>query len=455
MSSQREDVIRAKRPVVNQMNTPLLGSETSMQGHDYEDSTEDKRGTMAGSIINLVNTVIGSGVLGLPFAFKLSGLLLGNFFIFLVVILSIQSVKMIIVVEQAHRKPGVVSSYSSLARLSLGEWGVHLSDVMMVVNCFGAMTSYLIIIASFVNPIFSQTFNINLDDYRSYVILISLLVLIPLSSLKNMESLKYTSVLAMVSICYLWGLVMYRGGESLSKDSFNDCQQFGCSRLGNFDTGFLRTIPIICFAFTCHMNVLPIFNELKDGSPAKFQMISASAQGFCALVYAAVASFGYMTFYECTKSNILNTFPDDDIAVTIARAGMTMTVTFSFPVLAYPAVQTIETALKVSFSYPKHVGILIVLVALAVIVAITVEDVSLIFGISGSVAGTMLSFILPGLFFIKLDPNKHQTSSLRIQAYLMVILGTVFMIAALIFTILDFIDKSDDGQNPLCNATNS
>jgi len=74
---------------------------------------------------------------------------------------------------------------------------------------------------------------------------------IPLSFLRRLDSLKYTSVIALISIAYLVVLVVYHfaSGDTLSeRGNVNIVKWQGIlPTLGSF--------PIIVFAYTCHQNV--------------------------------------------------------------------------------------------------------------------------------------------------------------------------------------------------------
>ena len=75
--------------------------------------------------------------------------------------------------------------------------------------------------------------------------------MIPLSFLRRLDSLKYTSIIALVSIGYLVVLVVYHfaAGDTLAER-------------GNVDVikakgpiQVLASFPVIVFAYTCHQNV--------------------------------------------------------------------------------------------------------------------------------------------------------------------------------------------------------
>jgi amino acid permease len=76
-------------------------------------------------------------------------------------------------------------------------------------------------------------------------------VVIPLSFLRRLDSLKYTSVIALISIGYLVILVVYHycKGDTLDERgqvSFWEWQGPIAS---------LSSLPVIVFAYTCHQNV--------------------------------------------------------------------------------------------------------------------------------------------------------------------------------------------------------
>lgn len=75
--------------------------------------------------------------------------------------------------------------------------------------------------------------------------------MIPLSFLRRLDSLKYTSVVALISIGYLVILVFAHFVKGDTK------QDRGAIRLVQPQSAVavLSSIPVIVFAYTCHQNV--------------------------------------------------------------------------------------------------------------------------------------------------------------------------------------------------------
>ena len=77
------------------------------------------------------------------------------------------------------------------------------------------------------------------------------MVVIPLSFLKRLDSLKYTSVVALISIGYLIILVV---AHFVKGDTMEDRGQIRFIRWQGAIPA-LSSFPVIVFAYTCHQNV--------------------------------------------------------------------------------------------------------------------------------------------------------------------------------------------------------
>lgn len=75
--------------------------------------------------------------------------------------------------------------------------------------------------------------------------------MIPLSFLRKLDSLKYTSIIALISIAYLVVLVVYHfaSGDTLDQRGAVHWLEWQ----GVVPT--LASFPVIVFAYTCHQNV--------------------------------------------------------------------------------------------------------------------------------------------------------------------------------------------------------
>jgi amino acid permease len=157
-----------------------------------------------------------------------------------------------------------------------------------------------------------------LDDRKFWITVFFLLFIIPLSFPKRLDSLKYTSIVALLAIGYLVILVVYHFAA-------DEIPNKGDRRVITWEgpVAALSSLPVVIFAYTCHQNVsLPrpptptwptnsaqmfsILNEIKDNSPSSIVAVIGASIGTAASVYILVAITGYLTFGNDIQGNIVS-----------------------------------------------------------------------------------------------------------------------------------------------------
>lgn len=154
------------------------------------------------------------------------------------------------------------SSFFALSQLTYPNAAV-VFDAAIAVKCFGVGVSYLIIIGQLM-PGVMRGFDSRADDLpflvdRQFWITAFMLIIIPLSFLRRLDSLKYTSVVALVSIGYLIVLVVYH----FAADSHPDRGDIRVITWGG-PIGALKNLPVVIFAYTCHQNVGSLLAPCRD-----------------------------------------------------------------------------------------------------------------------------------------------------------------------------------------------
>lgn len=146
------------------------------------------------------------------------------------------------------------SSFFAISKLTYPNAAVFF-DAAIAVKCFGVGVSYLIIIGDLMPKIalsFSETIAETHPYFvqRDFWITAFMLLVIPLSFLRKLDSLKYTSIVALFSIGYLIVLVVYHFGT----EPLQDKSELRIIRPQGF-IAVLSTLPVVVFAYTCHQNV--------------------------------------------------------------------------------------------------------------------------------------------------------------------------------------------------------
>lgn len=213
---------------------------------------------MLSSNINLLNTIVGAGTLAMPHAMSQMGMVLGTLIILWSGLTS--AFGLYLQSRCARYLDRGSSSFFALSQLTYPNAAV-LFDAAIAVKCFGVGVSYLIIIGDLM-PGVMRGFNSSADAHpflvnRNFWITAFMLFIIPLSFLRRLDSLKYTSVIALISIGYLIILVVYH----FASDSLENRGDVNVIEW-NGPVAFLSSLPVVVFAYTCHQNASRL---LQDG----------------------------------------------------------------------------------------------------------------------------------------------------------------------------------------------
>ncbi|KAL2121691.1 hypothetical protein VTJ04DRAFT_2146 [Mycothermus thermophilus] len=401
--------------------------------------------SMLSSNINLVNTIVGAGTLAMPAAMSHFGVTLG---VLLIIWCGLTSAfGLYLQARCARYLDRGTSSFFALSQITYPNAAV-VFDAAIAIKCFGVGVSYMIIIGDLM-PGVAEAFGALdsgldfLSDRKFWITAFFLVFIIPLSFPKRLDSLKYTSMVALVAIGYLIILVVYH----FAADEIPNDRDIRLIRWEG-PVAALSSLPVVIFAYTCHQNMFSIVNEIKDNSPGSIVAVIASSIGSAAFIYILVAITGYLTFGNAVKGNIVGMYPPS-VASTIAKAAIVALVTFSIPLQIHPCRASIDAVLRwrpnggqrpagpgnqpllpsaaatvvadshggppvVAMSELRFALITSAILILSYITALEVSSLDRVLAYVGSTGSTAISFILPGLFYYKIsDPDSiyHQRLS--------------------------------------------
>ncbi|XP_070709605.1 sodium-coupled neutral amino acid transporter 4 [Pempheris klunzingeri] len=461
------------------------------------------------SVFNLSNAIMGSGILGLSFAMANTGIVLFTILLIGVAILSLYSVHLLLVTA----KEGGSLIYEKLGERAFGWPGKMAAFGSIIMQNIGAMSSYLFIVKYELPEVIRAFLALEESSGEWYlngnylVVFVSIGVILPLSLLKNLGYLGYTSGFSLSCMVFFLGVMIYKKTQlpcplpffyhhssNLSVNAsdmpglYNASEHMGFSRAdvssavpgGHdvqrstgvhfephpddeemctpkyfvFNSQTAYTVPILAFAFVCHPEVLPIYSELKDRSRKKMQNVSNLSILTMLIMYMLSALFGYLTFYDNVEAELLHTFTKVykfDTMLLLVRLAVLTAVTLTVPIVLFPIRSSITTLLFSGreFSWLRHMLIAAFILAFNNMLVIFVPTIRDIFGFIGSSAATLLIFILPAAFYLRLVKSVPLRSPQKIGAAIFLVVGIIFMIGSLTLIVLDWIHNpqgSSDGH---------
>ncbi|CAO3632888.1 unnamed protein product [Mucor hiemalis] len=419
---------------------PLLTNTTQGSSlYTTEICEEEPSATMASASINLSNTILGTGMLAMPAALASVGLIPGMFIILYAGITS--AMGLYFLARCAEKVGGRNASFSSLSKLTWPKLGIFF-DAAIAIKCFGVAISYLIILGDLMPQVIRSFFhnaenNEILMDRRFWITLSIFSAVGPLSYLRKLDSLKYTSLIALFAVAYLVVIVVYHFiTPNFPPPPPESIEYF------HLTTKIFSQLPVFIFAFTCHQNIFSVYNELRDNSERSIIKVIFTSIGSAGFIYELVAVLGYLSFGKDVLGNIILEYPQSYF-VAYGRLAIVILVIFSYPLQAHPCRASLDKIIDtihpkefegIPTSTKRHVIMTSCIIVLSYFVAITISQLDLVLSFVGSTGSTTISFILPGLFYFRLY-NHDKWHWKRIVALFLTIYGVLVMTVCLTFNI--------------------
>ncbi len=367
--------------------------------------------SLLGATANMINTIIGGGILSIPFAFKSSGMLAGVLYQAAFGAMTLHGIRLLLIsLEYAP-----VRSYEDLAHAAFGRLGWYAYNIASLANCYGACLGYIIatgdIVPQLMNEMGAPV------DRSTLLVLISVFILFPLSVPRDFAALRFVSSLAVVIYAAFVSaiVVLYLGG----RDTPPAGPPPALFKLEA--SGLIRAAPLAAFAFQCITSLFPIYQELRRPTLERMTTVSAASIVIAALLYAATGAAAYAHFGEAVRGDVLLNLADvDSPAMRIVRLGFGLSLCFTYPTLHYAARRSLDQMLFNSSEgdapTSRLVGETVLIVGSTLALALLVDRVEVVLGFVGAFASTTLLYILPASIFLRLSP----ATSARDVAFLVV-----------------------------------
>ena len=252
-----------------------------------------RAGSIRGSIFSLCACAIGSGVLALPYVFRLSGYVLGIIFILIGAVAAVWSLKIIAYVAVENN----INSFSVMANKAGGAVLEKSLSWMIILYYLGSCIGYQIMITSLLKYFLQQTgVKGDIVDPKSMLlgvyqaIPLSLFILFPMSLLRDMSAFRYISLASIFSLSYM-GIVLIIDLPSY----YSYFVKIAPHSPAYFDWNIPVSGAMCFFAFTCQTQLLSIYSELLNPGYRRIGKVINRAIAIDFFFYATISIAGYLS----------------------------------------------------------------------------------------------------------------------------------------------------------------
>lgn len=399
---------------------------------------------VSGTALNLMNTMIGAGLMALPHVFAMCGLVCGLILTGIVAIFMYvcSSVLVRCADSTGHR------TYTELARDSLGSVAGWVIQWSIILNNGGVLLVYLIIIGDLlvgteetgynglVSTVFkSQTGKVWYASRWFVVLMVSIFFIQPLAVQKRLHVLARTSAFAIglatafAALTSVLAILAGLQGEVHVNWGPNPAVKEPDITKNCITAIYMTAVPVLLYSYVFLYNIPPLMAELKDYSkPRMLKAVRHSLVGTTAL-YAVVAVTSSLVFGVKTHQDVLvNLYPGAlkkfmspklaDVISTLLSVGYAFKLILIFPLANWSLRENLS---DLFFKTQRPEGwpfyaVTYVILVLVYVLSQTVRGVLNAIDIIGCTACVGITFVVPAWLIAK-----FWDSDLKMKIFAMVV----------------------------------
>lgn len=379
-----------------------------------KDVDDAPKSSVPGAAFNLINAIVGAGIVGMPFAIQQCSLVLGVGMILFFAMVTLKTVRLLI--ETAKHVD--VSTYERLAEVSFGKRGFTVISLAMFVMSYGAMVGYMMIIKNNLSYLLGVSDD-NVYVQRAVLTISSLMIMLPLSMNRDMSALSKTSSISVIFDGILVGIVAcFSPFRSSVKEAGGLLEVMQTSQ-PDIRTFFIG-IGVLCFAFVCQHSAFIIAASLENPTRQRWNAVTGIALSVCAVLASIMGVAGFLGFLQDTDGDILvnlgraASVGSDAMqtASDLARGLLCITMFFVYPMELFVARHVCVVLFfkgrrahegddhSVLSRRDRRVAITLALYIVSLAPALLFTDLGSVFSVTGSLGGAILSYVGPGITFI-------------------------------------------------------
>uniref|UniRef100_A0A3Q0R1I4 Solute carrier family 38 member 8 n=1 Tax=Amphilophus citrinellus TaxID=61819 RepID=A0A3Q0R1I4_AMPCI len=367
------------------------------------------------AVFIMLKSSLGAGLLNFPWAFQKAGGVATAISVELVSLVFLISGLVILGYASSVSRQ---KTYQDVVREVCGQAVGKLCEVCFCFNLFMISVAFLVVVQDQLEKLCTSLYETATGlseegmpyhwytDQRFALFITCLVIILPLSIPKEISIQKYTSVLGTLAATYLCVVVIVK---YYLMDSHAVITPEHSQSLSSWASMF-SVVPTICFGFQCHEACIAIYSSMENQKISHWVVISVLSMFFCLLMYTLTGVYGFLTFGQAVASDILMSYPGNDVVMIISRLLFGISIITIYPIILLLGRSVIlNLMLRVrrhyqgivthSFESRCRVVLTVVWITFTLLIAMFVPDMSDVISVIGGISAFFI-FIFPGLCLV-------------------------------------------------------
>ncbi|XP_036951285.1 putative sodium-coupled neutral amino acid transporter 8 [Acanthopagrus latus] len=400
-----------------------------------------------GAVFIMLKSALGAGLLNFPWAFQKAGGVNTAISVELVSLVFLISGLVILGYASSVSRQ---NTYQDVVREVCGQAVGQLCEVCFCFNLFMICVAFLVVVQDQLEKLCISLYETVTGsseaempyhwytDQRFALSVMCIIIILPLSIPKEIGIQKYTSVLGTLAASYLCVavIVKYYLMDSHTVIITPEHSQ----GVGSWASMF-SVVPTICFGFQCHEACIAIYSSMENKKLSHWVIISVLSMFFCLLIYTLTGVYGFMTFGRDVASDILMSYPGNDVVMIISRLLFGISIITIYPIILLLGRSVIlnlmlrfqrrrRGIITHSFESRCRVVLTVIWIAVTLLIAMFVPDMGEVISVIGGISAFFI-FIFPGLCLV--FTMQSESVSPRVRAFFTVWGVITIVVGAFIF----------------------
>lgn len=401
-----------------------------------------QRSSIPMTSFNFINSIIGSGIIGTPYALRQAGFGLGILMIILVAFVTDYSILMLVKGGQLSN----TDTYQDLVLVAFGRPGFYVLTVLQFLYPFIAMVSYNVIIGDTITKIIMWLGGDNpsvvhsvLGNRQFVIFIVTLLVTLPLSLYRNIGKLGKWAFLSVVLIFFIIITAIIRLSTfAHTIPTTNDAWQFA-------NINVAGAIGILAFTYMCHHSLFLIHSSLDKPTHERWGFVVHFSVSFAMLMCLIMGIVGYISFTGNTEGDLLENYCWSDILMNISRFAFAITIMLTYPVECFVTREVVENAVFPSSPeapFWRHLTVTVIIVFLVGALSMSTDCLGIVLTFNGVLIAAPLAYIIPALCVMRLR-QEALVSRANIGPVLLALFGVCVMFIGTIMAIVETVQGTN------------